>query len=188
MAPNTDATDEIDPQSTETGMLIDLFDAAGLSHGEAETYVMREVEGLDRQTAADQLDKAPSTVDSLLSRAKHKIKTMQAALDQAGHRLPAISSIDTRAFAGHGDDPAVEIWFANDTALRYVWDDSRDEIRKQTYVDGVVHDDYGVGGSREAVMEYALESVAEYVQNYRDDPDACQTDWPHVYEMLVSGN
>lgn len=63
--------------------LIEQFDDGGLSRGEAEAYVLREVIGLSRHEAGDTLDKSPSTVDSLHHRARSKIDTLQAALEEA---------------------------------------------------------------------------------------------------------
>lgn len=103
---------------------------------------------------------------------------------QHSDELPPITKIESIAFVGEERRPAVVIWFANDTALRYVWNDERGEIREQTYTDGVVHDEWGVGGEKDELAEYALESVAEYINSYQNDPDACKMDWVHVYEML----
>lgn len=100
----------------------------------------------------------------------------------ATDELPAITKIETTARVGPEERPAVVIWFENDTALRYVWVDG--EIQEQTYVNGVVHDSFKLGGERDQLAEYALESISEYVQSYRDDPAACEMDWPHIHEML----
>lgn len=97
--------------------------------------------------------------------------------------LPAITTIETTARVGEDKDPAVVIWFDNDTALRYRWDGG--EICEETYVDGATYDSYPVGGSREELAAYALETISEYVSVYRDDPEVCEQDWPHIYEMLV---
>lgn len=97
--------------------------------------------------------------------------------------LPSVSKIETTARVGTERHPAVVIWFENNTALRYVWDAEQGEIVEQTY-DEVVHNEVSVGGSREELAEYALESLAEYINSYQDDPDACQLNWPHIYDML----
>lgn len=68
--------------------LIQLFDDGGLSAGEAEAYVYRDVLGKDRHEAAELLDKSPSTVDSLHHRAQKKIETLQEALAIADNRSP----------------------------------------------------------------------------------------------------
>lgn len=101
--------------------------------------------------------------------------------------LPAISSVATTARVGESRSPAVVIWFGpGDRSLRYRWSEDRSEIREEIYKDGVVHEALGVGGSREELAEYALESLAEYINSYQADPTACQRDWPHVYELLVA--
>lgn len=97
--------------------------------------------------------------------------------------LPEITKIEYPTRVGLGGNPAVVIWFANDTALRYVWDG--DQIQEQAYVDGVVQSSYGVGGTREELSEYGLMSVAEYESELQDDPEACKFDWGHIYEMLI---
>ena len=106
--------------------------------------------------------------------------------DATVEELPGITKIETTARVGERRLPAVVVWFSNDSALRYVWDEERDEIREQTYLDGVVHEAFGVGGSREELAEYALEAVAEYINSYQNDPKACEMDWGHIYEMLVA--
>lgn len=100
-----------------------------------------------------------------------------------------ISSIDTTARVGEDEDPAVEIWFGpGDRALRYRWSDDHDEIKEETYRDGVVHDSLGLGGSRDELVEYALESIAEYVGHYRDNPHDLRRDWPHVADLLADAD
>jgi len=108
---------------------------------------------------------------------------MQNKTEAETVELPAISSIDYPTRVGEENQPAVVIWFENDTALRYVW--NGDEIEEQTYADGVVHTSFDVGGDREELSNYALTSVAEYESELRDDPEACEFDWGHVYEMLI---
>lgn len=98
-------------------------------------------------------------------------------------KLPTITKIDYPTKVGAGQQ-AVVIWFANDTALRYVWDDERGEIHQQTYLGGVVHDSFSVGGNRDDLADYALHSVSEYKNEYRENPEACEADWTHIYEML----
>ena len=100
--------------------------------------------------------------------------------------LPRVSKIEPHARVGEREEPAVELWFEpGDRALRYRWSDGADEILEETYRDGVVHDSYGVGGARDELAEYALESLAEYVNVYRDEPGATANDWPHIYELLT---
>jgi len=63
--------------------LIEQFDAGGLSRGEAEAYVLREVLGQSSTDAGDQLEKTESTVESLLSRARRKIEALETARERA---------------------------------------------------------------------------------------------------------
>ena len=100
--------------------------------------------------------------------------------------LPRVSKIESTARVGEQQEPAVVIWFEpGDRALRYRWSDGAGEILEETYHDGVVHDSFGVGGTRDELAEYALESLAEYVNVYRDEPGATANDWPHIYELLT---
>jgi hypothetical protein len=100
--------------------------------------------------------------------------------------LPRVSKIESTARVGEQQEPAVVIWFEpGDRALRYRWSDGAGEILEETYHDGVVHDSYGVGGTRDKLAEYALKSLAEYVNVYRDEPSATANDLPHIYELLT---
>jgi hypothetical protein len=99
-------------------------------------------------------------------------------------KLPDVTWVETLTRVGKDWRPAVEIWFANETALRYVWRDDVGEIEEQTYAGGVVHDAFGLGGERDELAEYGLEALAEYLNVYRDDLEACKQDWPHIYDML----
>jgi DNA-directed RNA polymerase specialized sigma24 family protein len=67
----------------EVEALIGQFDDGGLSRGEAEAYVMRDVLGLDAEVVADQLDKSASTVETLRSRARRKLDAIEEAREQA---------------------------------------------------------------------------------------------------------
>jgi len=99
--------------------------------------------------------------------------------------LPKVSSIDYPAHAGEEKNPAVIIWLEpGDRAIQYVWDDGAGEILEETYHGGCVHDSLGVGGSREDLEEYALQTVAEYM-DLREDPNALESDWPHVYDLAT---
>jgi len=99
--------------------------------------------------------------------------------------LPAITKIEYPTNVGPEKDDAVVIWFANDTALRYVWNERSGNIEEQTYVDGVVHSSFDVGHNRNQLEGYALLSVSEYKNDLRNDPEACAFDWGHIYEMLI---
>jgi len=100
--------------------------------------------------------------------------------------LPRVSKVESTARVTPDREPAVVLWFApGDRALRYHWSPDEGEILEETYYDGVVHDSWGVGGSRDELAEYALESLAEYINHYREYPDDCRQDWPGVYELLT---
>jgi hypothetical protein len=149
--------------------------SSGLSEGAAEAYVARELEKLGRKEAARYLDVEPSTLDTQHQRAKTK-----------GVRLPEVSKIETAARVGADEDPAVVIWFANDAKLQYRWDG--DEIVEETAAADDPHtvvQSFGVGGEREELSAYALESLGEYLNEYRGDIDACRSDWPHIFEALT---
>lgn len=110
---------------------------------------------------------------------------MAPQTDATTDELPEITGVDYPTRVGEDKREAVIIWFGNGTALRYVWDDESEEIEEQTYVDGVVHTSYNVGGSRDELEEYALLSAAEYINELREDPETCELDWPDLYEMLA---
>jgi hypothetical protein len=100
--------------------------------------------------------------------------------------LPRVSKIEPHARVGEHEEPAVELWFEpGDRALRYRWSDDVGEILEESYHDGVVHDSYAVGGERSDLAAFALESLAEYMNTYREQPDAAANDWPHIYELLT---
>ena len=117
--------------------------------------------------------------------------TEQANEDET-KQFPEITKIDTTARVGEHHRTAVVIWFGGEGALRYVWHDVHSgiegEIQEQTYLDGVVHDSYGVGidVDRRHLSSFALETVAEYINSYRDNPEAMEKDWPHVHELLTA--
>jgi len=107
------------------------------------------------------------------------------ATEATTDELPGIDNIEYPTRVSPEKNPAVVIWFENSTALRYVWDKEREEIEEQTYVDGCVHSGHWVGGTREELEDYALMSVSAYINELRDDPEACKFDWGHIYEMLI---
>lgn len=106
--------------------------------------------------------------------------------DIEAEQLPEITKIDTTARVGRDRESAVVIWFGGGGALRYVWDKSIEEIREETYLDGTVHESFTIGGHRGLLSSYALESLSEYVNVYKDNPEAMEKDWPHVHELLMA--
>lgn len=149
--------------------------SSALSEGAAEAYVARELEGMGRTEAARYLGINPSTLDTQHQRAKQK-----------DIRFPEVSKIETTARVGPDRDPAVVIWFANDAKLQYRWNGN--EIVEETaaaHDPGSVVESIAVGGDREELAEYALESLAEYLDVYREEPDVLRSDWPHVFESVT---
>jgi len=110
---------------------------------------------------------------------------MAQQTDAEVDELPAISKIEYPTHVSPEKNPAVIIWFENSTALRYVWDGERGEIEEQTYMDGCVHTAHWVGGSRDELTEFALMSVSKYVNDLRENSEACEFEWGHIYEMLI---
>ena len=112
--------------------------------------------------------------------------------DDETEQLPEITKIDVNARVGPEEKPAVVIWFGGEGALQYVWNDvhpdTDGEIREETYLDGVVRDSYGVGVDvgRRHLSSYALTTVSEYINVYRDNRRHMQQDWPHVHELLTA--
>lgn len=148
----------------------DAFELGGMTESEARVYVLRELQNYQRWQVADRLDKSESTVDSLHQRAKKKAA------------LPAVSKIER----DYSD--SITIWFENDAQLRYRWDDEQEEIVEETFTAHDPHsvdESFGVGGDKGELFEFALESVAEYINIYQGDPEACRGDWTHIYGALT---
>lgn len=157
---------------------VEMFENNGLTAREAEVYVLRALRDINRHDVADQLEISPSTVDSLFQRAKDKA------------RLPYIERVQRQSATntGYEEGVAYEIWFENEAMLRYVWNKEDGQIHEQTIRADDPHsiyEDFDVGGSEDEVAEYALESICEYTQSYRDDVSVCRTDWPHIYEAIT---
>jgi len=158
---------------------VETFQNSGhMSEAEAEVYVLRFLNGLSRREVADQLDKSESTVDTQYQSAKKKAQ------------LPAIDTVKrvSATNTGYEEDIAYEIWFENESMLRYVWNEERGQIIEDTIAADDPHSIYKsfeVGGSEDELAEYTLESITEYTQTYRDDPKACRKDWTHVFEAIT---
>jgi len=149
-----------------------------MSEREAEAYVLREIRGVARGPAARQLDISESTLDNPVHNAKKKVRLPHS--DQ----VKRVSARNT----GYEEGEAIEIWFENQSMLRYVWNDERGEIREETIAatdPHSIHESFGVGGSEDELDEFALESIIEYTRNYRDDVEACRRDWSSVFEAIV---
>lgn len=149
-----------------------------MTEREAEAYVLRELEGIHREQSAQMMDVDPSTLDTLHQRAKPKAKLPQIDI------VKRVSATNT----GSEEGQAWEIWFENGAMLRYVWNDAYDEIMETTTrADDPhsIHDELGVAGDEDELEAYALESVSEYTRNYRDDIEACKSDWTPVYEAIT---
>lgn len=149
-----------------------------MTQREAEAYVYREIANLSRSEAADLMDVSPSTVDSHVQSAKPKAKLPD---------IDVVKRVSARN-TGFEEGRAYEIWFANGAMLRYVWNEDRDQIAETTTRADDPHSiwkQYPVGGTEDELAEYAIESIAEYTQNFRDDVEACRNDWDPIYEAIV---
>lgn len=150
--------------------------SSGLSEREAQVYVARRIDNRGRKETAQWLDIEPSTVDTLLDRAEKK-----------SPQLPSVTKVE---YPDHnrpdGVVEAATIWFENDAALMYrLYDDGT--LREETYGADDPHsvlESFDVGGEDDNVAEFALESLAEYLQSYRA-PEDCRRDWPHVFEAIT---
>lgn len=156
---------------------IEAMVSNGLSQRQAEVQALR-LQEIPQKQIADILDMELGTVKSHCHRVDGK-------LDEGVRILPEISKIEYPARVGERKRPAVIIWFQNDTALRYVWYDEKGSILEETVYKGIVHDSYDVGGDRDQLEEYALMTVAEYINEYRDNVDALRRDWPAVFEGIT---
>ncbi|PSP27977.1 hypothetical protein BRC65_03535 [Halobacteriales archaeon QH_2_65_14] len=82
-------------QSADRGELFDaVHDAAGdlagevLTERQARAYLLREVLGSDRETAAEAMDSTASNVDNLHQRAKEKIDDARRVIDELDRLQP----------------------------------------------------------------------------------------------------
>lgn len=153
--------------------------SSGMTKAEAEVYVSRSLDGLSRSDTAQRFNKSESTVDTQFQNAKEKAQ------------LPHIKEVVRISERNSGTDEgqAWEVRFENGALLRYVWNHEQDEIVESVNrADDPVstYKQFGVGGSEDELAEYALESIAEYTQSYRDYPKACRDDWPPVFEALTA--
>lgn len=158
---------------------VDTFqDSSGMSEPEAEVFVARELAGWNRSYTAETLQKSTSTVDNQHQAAKKKV------------RMPEVAKIETHK--RHVGDRVVDIWFPNDARLRYRATDSdpdRDTILEETYradAPDSVHESFDLAVDPDELHETALESVAMYINEYREDFEAFQFDWNNVFEAITT--
>jgi DNA-binding CsgD family transcriptional regulator len=152
--------------------------SSDMTTAEAEVYVCRALEGLSRSQTADRLGKSESTVDTQFQSAKQKAQ------------LPEIDAVKRQSprNTGYDEGMAYEIRFANGAQLRYVWNEDHDAIYEDTVAADDPHSIYksfDLGGTEDELAEYTLESIEEYTMSYRDDPEACRTDWTPVFEAIT---
>lgn len=150
------------------GTAIDAFEKGGMTESEATVYVYRKLAGFDRHETAERLEKSPSTIDTQYQRAKKKAA------------LPHISKID----ADWGE--CITLWFENDAQLRYRWDG--EGIVEETFLANdphSVYDSVGLGGEQDELSEFTLAAIEQYINTFRDDPEACRKDWTPVYEAIT---
>lgn len=149
-----------------------------MSKREAEAYALRELDGVSRSEAARLMDVSESTLDNHVQAAKKKA------------RLPHIDTVKRvrSRNTGYDEGEAIEIWFENEAMLRYVWNDERGEIVETTTRADDPHsiwEQMPVGGSEGELEAFALESIMQYTQEYRDDIGACRRHWSPVFEAIL---
>ena len=156
-----------------------FMDSSDLSRGEAEVYVLRELDTFGRKETAERLGKDPSTVDTLLQRAKAK-----------DPKLPAISEVRYPGTTNGVETQAATIYFENGAILRYAKAEHEDgtvTLTEETVGADDPHsvlDTFEVGGEGDNVAEFALSSISEYTRSYRD-PETCRKDWSPVFEAIT---
>lgn len=87
-----------------------------------------------------------------------------------------------------GEGRAWDIWFPNGARVRYVWDEIGEEIVEKTYLASdpdSAHNSWGVQGDEDELADYALETLQEFTQTWRDDPKACAVDMPDLFAAVV---
>jgi hypothetical protein len=148
---------------------VETLTKQGLSEREAQVYALREWAGRGRREVAQHLQIEPSTVDTVLQRARDKAPT-----------LPAISKIDMSA-------ESVRIWFDNSAWLQYRVQDDETIVEEVATADDPhsVHFSADLCIGPDELQPVALESIAEYVNSYQTSADDCRRDWPNVFTALT---
>lgn len=178
MERNTTTTDRDELETTLTN--------AGLGPQEARAYILREIEGMGRPQAAEQLDKSASTVDTQVQKAKKKLNAMGAAVDEA--TIPRISKLDRYTKEG---DTVVRVWFDNDAFVQWRHVGATDSIREECgrpQDNGTVYEGADVSGGAGVsdpgdVDEYATVSLSEYFSF--TSPDDLKFDWGKPGEVIL---
>lgn len=148
-----------------------------MSGAEAEVFVARRLAGWSRSYAADELGKSENTIDNQLGSATKKAK------------MPAISKVESHKRVS--GDRVVDIWFENDARLRYRATDSepdRSTILEETFRADDPETVYSSGDlavEPDELHEVALESISMFVNDYKDDLDAFESDWTNLFEALT---
>ncbi|GGL55285.1 sigma factor-like helix-turn-helix DNA-binding protein [Halocalculus aciditolerans] len=167
-------------QKSRFDLAVETFvESSDMTTSEAEVYICRYLEGLTVAETQDRLDKSEQTVYNQASRAKKKA------------RLPEVSKIETHARVTPMEDEAVIIWFANQAKLQYrvrEHEDGETTVYEETAAADDPHtivESFDVSIDADELRETALESLAEYINEYQDDPEACRRDCTHVFEALT---
>lgn len=156
---------------------VKTFQNGGLTEGEAKVQTLR-LQDLSQKEIADHLDIELGTVKSYCNR----IDT------EKSFRLPGVSKIGTHAKVTADHDTAVVIWFENGAKLRYRADTSDKRVYEEVFKADdpySVYETIGVAVDTDRLHEVALESLAEYINGYREMPERLRNKCPHLFEALT---
>jgi len=147
----------------------------GLTDEQARAYAARELLGLPRDVAARELDKEPSTLDTLHQRAKDNL------------RLPNVSSIDIKQAVKEGHGKAVEITFETGGRLRYTWvgDEVHEEYIRAGETSTYYITEFPEADEEDDVYEWAMTTLEVYFNDF-SSVEQLREDWSDLFDALFA--
>lgn len=165
-------------RTTQFTTAVETFqNSTEMSEAEAEVFVARQLAGWGRSYTAKELDKSKNTVDNQVRSAKDKAK------------MPGISKVEPHKRVS--GDRVIDIWFDNDARLRYRSTNShpeRETILEETFrADDpeTVHTSTDLALEIDELHKVSLESISMYINDYKDNLDAFDSEWHNLFEALT---